>query len=69
MTEAKGTSTKPLKDEDNKSIAEVVRTLLREELDASLDRVANKIDAIHSELATVTTRITSAEGQLDALKK
>ncbi|KAF3835646.1 hypothetical protein F7725_028204 [Dissostichus mawsoni] len=68
MPEAKGKSTKTLKDEDIKSIAEVVRTLLREELDASLDRVANKIDAMHSELATVTTRITSAEGELDALK-
>ncbi|KAI4826762.1 hypothetical protein KUCAC02_030195 [Chaenocephalus aceratus] len=69
MPEAKGKSTKTLKDEDIKSIAEVVRTLLREEIDASFDRVANKIDAMHSELATVTTRITSAEGELDALKK
>ncbi|KAI4799947.1 hypothetical protein KUCAC02_016485 [Chaenocephalus aceratus] len=68
MTEAKGKSTKTLKDEDMKSIAEVVRTLLREELDASLDRVANKSVAMHSELVTVTTRITSAEGELDALK-
>ncbi|KAK1906791.1 LINE-1 type transposase domain containing protein 1 [Dissostichus eleginoides] len=68
MPEGKGKSTKTLKYEDIKSIAEVVRTLLREELDASLDRVANKIDAMQSELATVTTRITSAEGELDALK-
>ncbi|KAK1880797.1 Coiled-coil domain containing protein 88B [Dissostichus eleginoides] len=68
MPEPKGKSTKTLKDEDIKSIAEVVRTLLHEELDASLDRVANKIDAMQSELATLTTRITSAEGELDALK-
>lgn len=37
MPEAKGKSTNTLKDEDIKSIAEVVRTLLREDLDASLD--------------------------------
>lgn len=37
--------------------------LLCEELDASLQQVANKLDAMQTELASVTTRIISVEGQ------
>lgn len=57
-------ATGTLKDEDIKSISEVVRVLLREELDASLQQVASKLDAMQTELASLTTRIISAEGEM-----
>lgn len=68
MPDSKGKTAKTLKDEDIKSIAEVVRALLREELEASMQQVANKLDAMQTELACLTTRIVSAEGELDTLK-
>ena len=42
-----GKMAKMLKEEDIKSIAEVVRTPLQEELDVSLQQVANKAGIYH----------------------
>lgn len=61
--------TKTLKDEDIKSIAEVVRALLCEELEASMQQVTNKLDAVQTEVASLTTRIISAEGELATLNR
>lgn len=51
-----------------KSITDVVQTLLWEELDASLQQLANELDAMQIELAAVTSRIILAEGELATLK-
>lgn len=69
MPDSKGKTAKTLKDDDIKSIADVVRALLREELEASMQQVANKLDAMQTELASLNTRIISAEGDLTSLKK
>lgn len=57
-----------LQDEDIKSIADVVRALLHEELDASMQQVTDKLDAMKTELASVTTRVISVEGDLATVK-
>lgn len=69
MPESKGKAAKTLKDEDIKSISEVVRALLREELEASMQQVANRLDAMQTELTSLTTRIVSTEGELTTMKK
>ncbi len=68
MPDLKGKMTKTLSDEDIKSIAEVVKAVLHEELEASLQQVANKLDAVQTELTSLSTRIVSAKGELSALK-
>ena len=69
MPDSKGKTTKTLKDEDIKSIAEVVRAFLRKELEASMQQVANRLDAVQSELTLLTVRIVMAEGELTTQKK
>lgn len=69
MPDSKGKVTKTHKDEDIKSIAEVVRVLLREELDASMQQVTSQFNAVQSELALLSTRIISAEDEIVSLKK
>ena len=69
MPDSKGKTAKTLKDKDIKSITEVVRALLREELEASMQQVANRLDAVQAELTSLTIRIVTAEGELTTLKK
>lgn len=68
MPDTKGKATKTLKEEDFKSIAERVRTLLQEELEASMQLIASKLEAVQSELALLSTRMGSVEGELSAMK-